>query len=378
MVFTFDWANYAETWHYFAGDDTLMSDLIYQPVKISSGSEFATGCSFFPLPGVKVPRWAENGIAAGIEPEGCEIVVGLDAAKSGVYNAELAAVGKDGVEKIERTVVYLSPDKTVRLRCAVPAAETRSAAVRLYSAGNMVFDADRSFKDGHVYKPKAAKAKPAEVKPFQLELKNDLVTEYAEFARPWAGGRPKVLFLTSIHQAREIVELTQRADIEARAVRIADSENGTSWAMIERFGTYGYKDMNISLKREIEAGFDVVVISGDMLKPVDKENRAAIERRIASGAGVVRIGRRNPKMEGDAAAAKWISGNVSPELLIAGAGNIRAAAVGAHREVMLDYDARDGLTPFTGYNREKIPPFRYQDYSLGMIARAIFWAAKPC
>ena len=248
--------------------------------------------------------------------------------------------------------------------------------LRLYSGGALVFEADRSWAPGHLYRPKKAKAKPAEVKPFTLELKRDLVTPHAEFARPWAGGRPRVLFITSIHQAREIVELQQRADIEARTVRLAFSENTTSWAMIERFGTYKYFDMNVSLKKELESRFDVIVVSGDLMGPVDKENRALIEKQLAAGAGFVRIGKKNPAMDGDKAAADWIKGNVTPQLLLEGAGNVRAADVGTHREVMLDYEGRMGLTPFTGYLRQVKPTFRYQDYLLGVVARALFWAAK--
>jgi len=376
MAMAFDWANYAETLHYFAGDDNLMSDIVLQPVKIAAGGTFSTAYALFPLTDVKTPAWVENGLAASLEEEGGRLVVRLDAARRGVFNVELAGAYAGGRRELVRTAAFVSPDGTTRLGETLPAAGLESAAVRLHSAGELVFEADRGFTKDYVHRPKKAKAKPAEVKPFVLELRRDLVTPHAEFARPWAGGRPRVLFLTSIHQAREIVELQQRADIEARTVRLAFDENTTTWAMIERFNSYKYFDMNVSLKRELETKFDAIVVSGDRMDPVDAENRAIIAKQLADGTGLVRIGTKNPALTNDAAAVGWIAGNVSPSLLIDCAGRVRAGEAGTHREVMLDYEGRLGLTPFTGYQRKDKPTFRYQDYSLGLVARAIYWAAK--
>ena len=377
MAMTFDWANYAETWHYFTGDDGLMSDLILQPVKISAGGTFSTQYDFFPLVGVRTPDWVENGLAAAFEAADVRVAVKFDGAKRGVFNVDLVGVYADGRKERVRESVFVSPDATAVLKGRLPVEGLKTAAVRLYSAGDLVFESDRAFTKEYVYRPKKAKAKPAEVKPFVLGLKRDLVTPHAEFARPWAGGKPRVLFLTSFYQAREIVELMERADIEARTVRLAPDENGVAWAMIERFGNYKFFDMNVSLKKELETRFDAIVVSGGLLDPVDKDNRALIEKQLAAGTGLIRIGTKNPTLESDKAAVDWISRNVSPSLLLdCGPGNVRAADTGTHREVMLDYEGRMGLTPFTGYQRKSKPTFRYQDYLLGLVARAIFWAAK--
>lgn len=377
MAMTFDWSHYAETWHYLAGEDNLMSDLILQPVKIAAGGTFSTQYDFFPLVGVKTPDWIENGLAVAFGTADGKVTVGIDGAKRGVFNVDLVGVYADGRKEHVREGVFVSPDATAMPKGALAAEGLRTAAIRLYSAGNLVFEADRAFTKDYVYRPKKAKAKPAEVKPFVLELKRDLVTPHAEFARPWAGGRPRVLFLTSIHQAREIVELMERADIDARTVRLALDENSVTWAMIERFNNYKFFDMNVSLRRELETRFDAIVVSDDLMNPVDKENKALIEKQLAAGTGLVRIGTKNPALESDKAAVDWIARNVSPSLLLeCGPGSVRAADAGTHREVMLDYDAKMGLTPFTGYQRKSKPTFRYQDYSLGLVARAIFWAAK--
>ena len=375
VVFQFDWSHYAETWLFLAGDNNMMSDVISQPVKIPAGGTASSPSAFFPLFGIKKPDGVENGIAAALEMSDGRLSARFDAVKEGVFNIELEAHLAGGKREVRRGMVFLSPDATATFPTDIPREGVEWFAVKAYSGGELVFEAERAFTPDYTYRPKRQKAKPAEVKPFELTLGRDFVTPHAEFAKPYAGGKPRVLFITSIHQAREIVELCERIDIEPRTIRLAFSENTTSWAMIEQFGTYKYRDMNISLKKELYGKFDVIVVSGNLLDVVDKENRATIERRVAEGAGFIRIGPKLPELKGDEAARKWIAGNVAPELLPFKAGNLRAAAVGSHREVMLDYEGRMGLTPFVPYSG-RIPPFRYQDYSLGVVGRAILWAAK--
>ncbi len=374
MAFQFDWSHYAETWLFLAGDDNVMSDMISQPVKIPAGGSEAREFAFFPLRGVAKPDWVENGIAAEIVAKDGKLTVKFDAAEEGAFNVEVE-MRRKGMTETQRGTVFVGPDATAAFAVDAPAGDVEWVGVKAYASGELAYEAERAFTPGYTYRPKREKAKPAVVKPFELKLGRDLVTPHAEFAKPYAGGRPKVLFLTSIHQAREIVELLQRIDMDVRTVRVALSENTTAWAMIEQFGTYKYHEMNVSLKKELEQRFDAIVVSGSLMDVVEKENRAEIARQVAAGAGYVRIGPKLPELKGDAAARKWIAGNVSPELLPFKAGNVRAAEVGSHREVMLDYEAKMGLTPFVWYT-SAIPPFRYQDYSLGVVGRAILWAAK--
>ena len=375
MAFQFDWTKCAEMGLSGGGAGNMVSDVAFRPFRIPAGEARTSEMSFFPLAGVERPDWIENGMAACISVSDEMLSAAFDAVRDGVFNIELEARKADGSVAFRRGTLFLSPDATATFKMDILGAEASWCAVRAFADGMLAFEAERAFAAGHKYSPKGAKVKPAEVKPFQLALGMDVATPHATFARPYAGGRPCVLFLTSIHQAREIVELMQRIDIEARTVRIAFSENTTAWAMAEQFGTYKYREMNISLKKELERRFDVIFVSGNLLNKVDQENRAEIDRQIAAGAGFVRVGSNLPPLDGDGEVRRWISGNVSPELLPFGAGNLRAAVVGAHREVMLDYEGRQGLTPFVGYDK-RFPPFRYQDYSLGVVGRAILWAAK--
>ena len=375
MAFQFDWAHYAETWLYLAGDNNVVSDMISQPVKIPAGGEVTRNFAFFPLRGARRPDWVENGIGAEIAETNGTFAVKFDAMEEGTFNVELAVRMAGGGEEIRRGAVFVTPDATATFTTDLAAKGVEWAGVKAYAGGELAFEAERSFAPAHTYRPKREKAKPATVKPFVLNLGRGPETPHAEFAKPYAGGKPRVLSLTCFDQAREVVELLERFDMDVRIVRIKPTERHTSWAMIEQFGTYKYYDMNVSLKRELGTKFDVILVSGNLLDVVDKENREEIHRQISEGAGFIRIGSKLPELKGDEAAWKWIAGNVSPELLPFKAGNLRAAVVGSHREVMFDYEGRLGLTPFIHYSA-KFPPFRYQDYSLGVVGRAILWAAK--
>ena len=375
MAFQFDWARCGGTRVLRGTDGSPVSCVAFRPFRIPAGGAESADMAFFPLAGVARPDWVENGIAAGISTDGGTLAAVFDSASDGLLNVELEARASDGESAFRRGLVFASPDSSATFSTDIPCDGVSWCAVRAFANGSLAFEAERSFSAGHKYRPRLAKAKPVEVKPFRMALGSGLATPHAEFARPYAGGRPRVLFVTSIHQAREIVELLQRVDMDARTVRLAYDENTTAWAMAEQFGTYRYREMNVSLKSELESRFDVIFASGSLLNAVDRDNRAEIDRQVAAGAGLVRVGPKLPPLDGDAAAREWIAGNVSPELLPFGAGNLRAATVGEHREVMLDYEGRLGLTPFVPYS-EKFPPFRYQDYSLGVVARAILWAAK--
>ena len=375
MAFQFSWEHCYGTRVLQGAGGNPVSCVAFRPFRIPAGGTESTDVALFPLAGVARPDWVENGIAASISTDGGKLAAVFDSAFDGLLNVELEARASDGAATFRRGVVFISPDSSSTFATDIPCAGVSWCAVRAFADGSLAFEAERAFEAGRKYRAKRAKAKPVEVKPFRMALGGGPVTPHAEFARPYAGGRPKVLFITSIHQAREIVELLQRIDMDARTVRLAYDENTTSWAMIEQFGTYRYREMNISLKKELESRLDVIFVSGSLLNAVDKENRTEIDRQVAAGTGLVRVGPKLPPLDGDSAARNWIAGNVSPELLPFKAGDLRAAAVGSHREVMLDYEGRLGLTPFVPYS-EEFPPFRYQDYSLGVVGRAILWAAK--
>lgn len=215
--------------------------------------------------------------------------------------------------------------------------------------------------------------------PFRLELSGELVTPHTPWLRPYAGGRTRALFILDIRQQREIVELAQRMDLDARTVRIAHVRENMTWGMIERYSTYTFADMNRDLASVLaEGGFDVIVIAGRLRERLDDANRAAIDALLAGGTGLVAVENRALVPDGYAETpdgAAYVKDGLPDELLPFGAHRVKTFATGASRAVFLDYKAFDGLTPFVYYDRKE-PGFFYADYALGMVAKSLLWAAK--
>lgn len=215
---------------------------------------------------------------------------------------------------------------------------------------------------------------------FSLELSEELVTPHTPWLKPYAGGKVRALFLLDLRQQREIIELAERMDLDFRTVRIAFVKEDMGWGMIERFGTYNFQDANAALREELSGRpFDVIVIAGRIWERVDAENQKAIRAALANGTGLVSV-RNRSLVPADAvpsdAVRNYICRGLPSALLPFGASNVRAfEGPGNARIVLLDYDARDGLTPFVPFAALE-PSFFYADYTLGMVAKALVWAAR--
>lgn len=215
---------------------------------------------------------------------------------------------------------------------------------------------------------------------FSLELSEELVTAHTPWLKPYAGGGTRALFLLDLRQQREIVELAQRMDLDFRTVRISCVPEIMGWGMIERYGTYNFQDANAALREELSGKpFDVIVIAGRIWERIDEANRRTIQNALAKGTGLVSVRNRALAAEGRApcdAARKYILRSVPSALLPFGASKVETfESSGGARAVLLDYDARDGLTPFVPFAVRE-PSFFYADYTLGMVAKSLVWAAR--
>lgn len=214
---------------------------------------------------------------------------------------------------------------------------------------------------------------------FKLELSRELVTPHTPWLKPYAGGKTRALFILDIRQQREIVELAQRMDLDFRTVRIAQVWEYMAWGMIDRYSTYTFADMNRDLAAELADGsFDVVVIAGRLRERLDDANRRKIRAMLSAGTGLVAVENRGLIPAGykeTAEGAEYVKNGIPGELLPFGADRVRSFADGDSRAVLLEYRAFDGLTPFVYYN-QKEPGFFYADYTLGMVAKSLLWAAK--
>ena len=215
--------------------------------------------------------------------------------------------------------------------------------------------------------------------PFELELSGELMTPHTPWLRPYAGGRTKALFLLDIRQQREIVELAQRMDLDARTVRIAHLFENMSYGLIEDFATYSFSDMNRDLKARLaEGGYETVVMAGDLWERIDETNRGTIRGMLETGTGLVVVQKRTGVLDGYAEEPKglsYVKGGLPEEVLPFNAGRVATLVRGKSRAVFLDYNAYDGLTPFVRWDLPE-PGFFYADYSLGLVAKAVLWSAR--
>ena len=378
----FDFSRLTSEYFWLGGVDDTTSEWTFMPVEIACGGVFETTQTLYPASGISNPDVAENGIVIGSDndAEG-NYMVRIASAANYILELETKVTLKNGKDVAVARTVQVSPDCTIEVPLGVKTRDVKAVRTVLYDSGRMVCEAERVLHPGFVYKPKSAKAKPAEMKPFELKLSEEVVTPHVKWMKPFAGGRPRVFFLVDILHQREVVELAQRMDLDHRVVRFSRHRDWLAWGMCDRYSRFTFEDANLAVKRELDRPLDAIVISGDLWRNVDAANRARIKALAASGVGVIEIGTDNVMPKGavsDAAGLACVKDAVSKELLPYGAGSVKVCSAGKSRYVKFDYPARGGLTPFVPYDRPE-PPFRYQDYSLGVMARAVAWASgKVC
>ena len=373
----FDPAYFSDAYLWLGGRDQYTAEWCFQPVALAAGATFETHAFFYSPAGLVRPDWCENGIAAAFDAAEKALAVRLFSARGVIATAELETTGRDGERRILRRILKLSPDGGVDWPTEIPAARLSHVRLRLFSDGKEVFEAERAFGPGFVYRSRKPKAKPAELKPFKLSVSDEVKSPATALGRPYAGGRLRVLFIVEIRQQREIVELMERMDVEPRTIRIGSNKNAGAWGMIEGFGTYSYSDANLSLKHELAETVDAIVVSGPLWEHLDRGNRAAILAKSRAGTGLVVIDNASvvpADFAPDAAGDAYVTGAVPRELLPFGADRLTARSSGVSRAVVCDFRAFGGLTPFVGHSQVE-PPFRYQDYSLGVLSRALVWTA---
>ncbi|MHC4873383.1 MAG: beta-galactosidase [Planctomycetota bacterium] len=250
-------------------------------------------------------------------------------------------------------------------------------------------------------------------------FKNDIVTPHIKWGKPYYRGALRVFFLTDQTQARDIIELTQRFQIEP-IVPLAIT-NKKQW-FGDLWRNYTTDMALIDLKKRLEKrDFDVIVIGGGSLI-WKKEHRKLIADLVKEGKGLVWISAPTPEELADILPLKstqhvsdkqfWnkpenllhpvthtFPFSFLPETavgkksilidnaeLLVTAGKEKLIAVkeagGAGRVVQMNYTSSwggmgahySGLTPFDfAYARE---PYPYWEYWYSLLGRAIIWSAK--
>jgi hypothetical protein len=135
---------------------------------------------------------------------------------------------------------------------------------------------------------------------FLNRITNRTVTPHLDWARPLAGGAPKVLFIVPRKSAREVVELGQRLEMNAESV-VAYNANALALDSIYETliaGT-GAQEKAAELAQKLNESYDAIVLANVDFNALKKESQFQILEKVSRGAGLLIVYPRalpNPKI----------------------------------------------------------------------------------
>jgi len=119
-----------------------------------------------------------------------------------------------------------------------------------------------------------------------------VVTPHIRWAKPYAGGAPRVLFITHRNAMREVIELAQRLSMEYRVFatdgpdRFGETGIGVdaSWRLIRGNSA---EELAERLRGDLQRAYDVIVIGNVKWDELPLDCRYAILRQVKAGTGLV-------------------------------------------------------------------------------------------
>ena len=135
---------------------------------------------------------------------------------------------------------------------------------------------------------------------FLNQITDNYVTPHLDWAKPLAGGAPKVLFIVPRKGAREVVELSQRIDIDRQAIIVFNPNHMASDSVYEALiqGTSLQEKTRETLNK-IEGRYDAIVLANVDFDILPLEAQYKILHQVSGGAGLLMFypGKLdNPKM----------------------------------------------------------------------------------
>ena len=214
-----------------------------------------------------------------------------------------------------------------------------------------------------------------------FNIKEDIVTPHISWAKPNAAGKIKSLFVIDAVRSREVVELSQRLDME---YYVPTLHFGDPFLIGWTSATTGWSDGVKEMAPLIAKNYDCILVSGfhhSQKKWISLANKITEDLlpKINNGTGLIYIypnelkGKLKELYDG----AEAISANhfiLSGGLIVPGfeKNKIRVAKYGKGRIVFLDYPG----SPITPHGIKWPPEFNYWDYVFSFIAKAMLWASQ--
>lgn len=273
---------------------------------IDANSSMETTCYLVPFHGVDVPHGISKDMAGSLSLESSydafpeKINLKLLATHPGEYDITVEAGrienGKTDYYKVaELKKKFGASPEIIPIVCKITGRGTWSFRVSVKENGStaLLFSAGTTLgKSSGVFTvaPECSRKPEPGVKEEKLKLdfhSLDFQTEHVDWAKPYAGKKPKVLALSRDKQGiREAVEIASRFEMELHTNYV-----GGIWRLIDYCTSLNEGICYQELAKKISSEkFDVFVVSGDFWKTMPPESRELIMKNVENGSGLVLTG----------------------------------------------------------------------------------------
>jgi len=225
------------------------------------------------------------------------------------------------------------------------------------------------------YRPKKQPEFPRQTTvtlPDDYQPSREVVTPHVRWARPWAGGKVRILAPMHHRVLRQLVELAQRADIDYETVAMDTTAKKMSSAEVHLLTT-----------RLNAARYDVLVLTGSDWNRLAESLRNKVLAQVEQGKGLVLVGAGMKLPTARWVEAAFIQNGVLEAL---GSAQIKLIEYGKGRIAVTPYQANDKggvFAPSPIYHSSYVKPicerysreFNVAEYTYAMNARLVYWVA---
>jgi len=290
----------------------------FRTIDIKAGDTFSTDQRIVLFNGIRHVHGSADGVVAGFEaPDKVapgEAAAGLSlkalltagAARSGLLRVTVRRLPDGEAATVCETPVSLKPGEVTPAAFTARAAQpgTWMLSGVLLQEGTPVMDFAKPITVGE--SGTAVRIAPLEKrlgratehfknrKPLagsvvkDLPYTTEIETPHVKWARPLAGGKLRVLVLTSCLNGREAAELAQRLDMEI--VWVTAGAGFELRRLGRLFGaSYGTKHMNQGIKEALAKPLDAVIVGALNASVFSEDVLDALMKKVSDGAGLVYV-----------------------------------------------------------------------------------------
>ncbi len=267
-------------------EDRTTAEWILRKAELKPGARMATWATLAPTAELTRVDGVSRDMAASMEcgaPAGGRIPVRIAAIAFEKHDAVFAfsvrRLPQGTAAKGPEVARALKPDAVERLEVDLPVPEegTYVVSCTVQAGGRTLLQFERPVfagKPGATYALAPESLRDGEAPdyptknrfhPIDMDFNRlEIMLPERVWARPYAGGRPKVLMLLPHHASRQAVEVAQRFDMELTAPFVADSG---FYALGDRYLSLNVKDIHAGIEKAVLGKkFDVIVLTNGMFR----------------------------------------------------------------------------------------------------------------